>query len=232
MKKTTVLFDLDGTLLPMDQQKFVKAYFGGLCGVLAPRGHRPDDVINAIWSGTESMVKNDGTCKNEARFWQRFNEILGECDDETFDHFYNTEFDKVSASCGHTPRAREIIDLVKSRGLTPVLATNPIFPPIATQKRIRWAGLDESDFAYVTNYSNSTYCKPNPKYYSEILEKLGLCADECVMVGNDTTEDTAASALGIPVFILTDCIINKNDFDLSSVPHGSFDELEAFINSL
>ena len=27
-KITTVLFDLDGTLLPMDQDLFVKSYFG------------------------------------------------------------------------------------------------------------------------------------------------------------------------------------------------------------
>ena len=85
---------------------------------------------------------------------------------------------------------------------------------------------------YVTNYKNSRFCKPNPAYYTEILEKLGLSPEECVMVGNDTTEDTAAAALGIPVFILTDCIINKNGFDLDGIPHGSFDELEAFINSL
>lgn len=26
----TILFDLDGTLLPMDQDVFVKSYFGGL----------------------------------------------------------------------------------------------------------------------------------------------------------------------------------------------------------
>ena len=30
MKITTVLFDLDGTLLPMDQDVFIKDYFGRL----------------------------------------------------------------------------------------------------------------------------------------------------------------------------------------------------------
>lgn len=232
MKISTVLFDLDGTLLPMDQDVFVKAYFGGLCRVLAPKGHDPEAIVKAIWAGTAAMVKNDGSCLNEVRFWQKFNELLGECDDETCDTYYEKEFDKVSAACGYTPRAKEIIELVKSRGLTPVLATNPIFPPVATRKRIRWAGLDESDFKYVTNYQNSSFCKPNPEYYTEILEKLGLCPEECVMVGNDTAEDTAATARGIPVFILTDCIINKNGFDLEGIPHGGFDELETFINSL
>ena len=30
MKLKMVLFDLDGTLLPMEQSAFVKAYFGGI----------------------------------------------------------------------------------------------------------------------------------------------------------------------------------------------------------
>ena len=36
MKLDTVLFDLDGTLLPMDQDVFIKAYFGRLARKLAP----------------------------------------------------------------------------------------------------------------------------------------------------------------------------------------------------
>ena len=38
MKITTVLFDLDGTLLPMDQDAFIKDYFGRLARHLAPHG--------------------------------------------------------------------------------------------------------------------------------------------------------------------------------------------------
>ncbi len=232
MKITTVMFDLDGTLLPMDQDNFIKAYFGGLCAVLMPRGYSADGIVKAIWSGTEAMIKNDGSCLNEQRFWERFNALLGECDSETFDAYYANEFDKAGAACGFTPRADEMIKLVRSLGLSPVLATNPIFPHVATSARIRWAGLDEGDFTHVTTYENSKYCKPNPKYYVEILEKLGLCPEECVMVGNDATEDLAAEAVGIPVFILTDCLINKGNVDLSKHPHGSFDELCEFIRGL
>ena len=39
MKIKAVLFDLDGTLLPMDQDVFIKAYFGGLVKALAPHGY-------------------------------------------------------------------------------------------------------------------------------------------------------------------------------------------------
>ena len=38
MALTTILFDLDGTLLPMDNDVFVKTYFGLLAKTLAPHG--------------------------------------------------------------------------------------------------------------------------------------------------------------------------------------------------
>ena len=60
MKITTVLFDLDGTLLPMNQDTFIKAYFGGLAKKMSPHGYEPEKLISAIWSGTKAMIKNTG----------------------------------------------------------------------------------------------------------------------------------------------------------------------------
>ena len=44
-KIKAIFFDLDGTLLPMDQDVFIKAYFGALAKKLAPRGYAPDALI-------------------------------------------------------------------------------------------------------------------------------------------------------------------------------------------
>ena len=65
MHYTHAFFDLDGTLLPMDQDVFVKAYFGGISKRLAPLGYEPQALIGAIWSGTAAMVKNNGEVLNE-----------------------------------------------------------------------------------------------------------------------------------------------------------------------
>ena len=112
-----------------------------------------------------------------------------------------------------------------------VLATNPLFPAIATHSRIRWAGLNPDDFEHITTYENSSYCKPNPDYYREILSKLNLKPEECVMVGNDTVEDMIAETLGMKVFLLTDCLINKPSADISTWPNGGFPELKAYLKS-
>ena len=235
MAITTVLFDLDGTLLPMDQDLFVMTYLKALAARLALSGYDPKALTTAVWKGTEAMVCNDGSCRNEDCFWHVFADLMGEKvleDISLFDAFYRENFDEIQKVCGFHPAARHIIDLVKAKGLRPVLATNPLFPAIATHKRIAWAGLKPEDFVYISTYENSCFCKPNPDYYREILEKLHLDPQECIMVGNDAYEDTAAARLGIPVFLLTDCLLNKKNVDYSAYPHGGFAELKTFIENL
>ena len=77
MSIKVVLFDLDGTLLPMDQDVFVKAYFKGIAAKLAPYGYEPKALIDAIWAGTIKMIKNDGRRTNEEAFWDYFASIYG-----------------------------------------------------------------------------------------------------------------------------------------------------------
>lgn len=230
-----ILFDLDGTLLPMDQDLFVKTYFKLLAVKLAPYGYDPKQLIDAIWGGTAAMVKNNGSCSNEDAFWTFFTGIFGKQALEhlpVFEDFYANEFQGAQAVCSQIPQAAEAINLVKEKGFRVALATNPIFPAIATRSRIRWAGLTPEDFELYTTYENSRFCKPNPAYYQDILAQMDLRPEECLMVGNDVTEDMIARKLGMQVFLLTDCMINKNNEDISAYPHGGFPELLEYIRSL
>jgi len=232
---TTILFDLDGTLLPMDQDRFVQSYLGRMAKKLALYGYDPDLLVKGIWKGTGAMVKNDGSSLNEEVFWNVFNGVMGKnCrkDEPLFMDYYQNEFQQVAEDCGFDARAAEAIRMIKSLGYRVALATNPLFPAIATRSRAKWAGLDIHDFDLVTTYENSRFCKPNPEYYRDILDTLGLKPENCVMVGNDVSEDMIAGELGIRVFLLTDHIINKENRDITLYPHGSFPELLHFIREL
>lgn len=228
----TVLFDLDGTLLPMDLDAFTHIYFKNLAIKAAPLGYEPETLIKNILAGIVAMVKNDGSITNEQAFWDCFCSIYGKDaikHKPIFNEFYLNEFCKAKKACSSTEKAAEIIALLKEKGIPCVLATNPIFPRVATESRIKWAELDKNDFLLYTTYENSHYCKPNPKYYVEILEKLKLDPKECLMVGNDVNEDMIAEVLGMKVFLLTDCIINKDNKDISLYPHGGFNELRNYL---
>ena len=232
MKKTTILFDLDGTLLPMDQDLFTTTYFKDLAVKLAPLGYDPHSLAGNIWAGVAAMVKNDGSRTNEAAFWEAFSHIYGENardDAPVFEEFYAKEFQKAQKVCGFAPQAGETVRRLKEMGYRVVLATNPIFPAVATRTRIRWTGLEPEDFEFITTYENSSYSKPNPRYYEEVLEKISCTPAECIMVGYDVTEDGAAKKIGIDVFFLTDCLINQEGRDISGEPHGSWGALMAYI---
>jgi len=235
MKVTAILFDLDGTLLPMDQDDFTKSYFSNLAAKAATKGYQPNALIDTVWAGTAAMVKNDGAKTNDAVFWELFAAKYGGDalnDIPFFEEFYRTDFQKVRELCGFAPMAKEIVHSLKARGLRVILATNPLFPAIATESRIRWAGLEPEDFELYTTYENSCHCKPNPEYYKDIMTELNLVPEECVMVGNDVGEDMIAEKLGMKVFLLTDCLINKQNEDISKYPHGGFDELKVFLDGL
>lgn len=230
-----VLFDLDGTLLPMDQEVFVKDYLGRMAAFLAPHGYDPEKLIKAVWKGTGAMVNNDGKARNEDVFWAVFEGVMErECrqDSVLFDEFYRDEFQKSRNSCGFQPAAAPAVREIRSLGYRVILATNPLFPAIATQSRIRWAGLEPEDFERITTYENARFCKPNPDYYREILGKLNLDPGDCLMVGNDVDEDMIAETLGMKAFLLTDCLINRNQADISRYPSGGFSELLQYVQNL
>ena len=232
---TTVLFDLDGTLLPMDQDAFVKAYMAGLTRKTAGHGYDPAQVPGAIWASTKAMVKNDGTLTNEDVFWQTFSALCGRDtrqDIAIFDDFYRNEFQDLRQLCGFDPRAAETIREIKALGYRVALATNPLFPAIATHSRARWAGLNLEDFQLITTYEASRHCKPNPDYYRDVMDALDVTPEECVMVGNDVDEDMVSQKLGMKVFLLTDCLINKSGSDISRYPNGSYPELMDFVRNL
>ena len=179
-----------------------------------------------------AVVENDGKTTNEEKFWAEFEKMYGENvrkDESLYYEYYLNLFDSVKAVCGYNQKSGELVARLNREGYKIVLATNPVFPQIATEHRIEWAGIDKNEFIYISTYENSSFCKPNPKYYEEILFKINAKPEECLMIGNDTSDDMIAEAVGMDVFLLTDCLINLKGIDISKYPNGNFDDLEKYI---
>lgn len=228
----TFLFDLDGTLLPLKWEIFEKEYFFALGSKLS--GHfEPGSLTKYIWKSTMKMIENTGGKKtNEEVFYQDFAESTGKdvkLLSPIFNEFYQKEFNQLGRLARVEPNAVNSVNLLYERGYELVIATNPVFPLTAIKARIRWAGLDEKKFRFITCFEDMHYCKPNTEYYGEILQRLNKKPEECLMVGNDVEEDLAASKLGIKVFLILDYIINRNNLPLPSDYIGTYDDFYKFV---
>lgn len=206
-----ILFDLDGTLLPMDMETFTRAYFQELARVLAPMGFAPEPLIQAVWAGTGAMVKNDGSRRNIDAFWETFS-ALTHTDraavEPVCDRFYAVEFHRARAATGENPLAVEAVRAAREKAPVVALATNPLFPLTGQATRLSWIGLRPEDFDLVTSYETDSFCKPNPAYYTDVCRRLGVAPEDCLMIGNDEGEDmAAATSVGMAGYLVTDCRI-------------------------
>ena len=234
MEFQAILFDLDGTLLPMDQEKFTTGYFQEMAKVLAPLGIAPEAVAPTIWTGTKAMVKNTGEKTNEAVFWETFSAVSG-LETARFkpaaDAFYSNQFHKAKKFTGENPLAAKAVEAARGKAGKVILATNPLFPMVGQASRLSWIGLKPEDFDLVTAYETDSYCKPNPDYYRSICGRMGLEPEKCLMIGNDETEDmAAATSIGMKGFLVTDCrIAGKTPW---RGPQGTFAELVEWLQKL
>lgn len=228
----TVLFDLDGTLLPMNQELFVNTYIKLLQDFFKKHGYDEKKLTETLHKGIKAMYKNDGSFSNEERFWNEFKDVYGDDiikDIPLFDQFYHTDFQSLISTCSPTIKTKEIINFLNQNQIQIIIATNPLFPKIATGYRLQWSGIDTKDILHFTTYEDYSFTKPSLNYYQSILEKYHLDPKECLMVGNDIDEDMIVSQLGIDVFLLTDCLINRHNTDINIYNHGSFDDLKEYI---
>lgn len=235
MKKyKAIMFDLDGTLLPMDMDNFMNAYFRELCISLSKYGVSADMIVKCVWAGTKAMVNNDGSCSNDKRFWDTFLAFTGIKSETIFeetDYFYSHEFNRAKVATGENPFAIEAVKAAHNDGRIVILATNPLFPRAAQLSRISWLGLSVDDFDLITSYESDRFCKPNPAYYTDICARMNLDPKECLMIGNDVGEDMlAARAAGIDGWLVTDCMIPADtEWD---GPRGSFTEILEMLRGL
>lgn len=232
-----VFFDLDGTLLPVDMDAFLQAYFKALGKYAAEHGQEPKRFTDALNKGVFAMIKEEGG-RNDERFWQTFCSVLGISESEMpayeqlMEGFYNTAFDELGVLITPTPESAKVINLLKEKGYRLYLTTMPLFPRIAVEKRVQWAGCDPQAFERITTYDNSTSTKPHLAYYRENVEAIGLKPEEILMVGNNTREDLSAMQLGLDGYLVTDWLLNPDGFDIDSVKHGSMADFLKFVEGL
>ena len=230
-----ILFDMDGTLLGMDQQDFIKVYTTELMKVMLSVGSDVPTLSKGFYAGVHAMRHNDGSRINADAYWQEFGRVVGG-DTERYrsetDAFYNGTFHKVRDVVSVIPAARVAVELAKAKGMKVVVATSPLFPRIAQVKRLNWAGFEVDEFEFITDYESENFCKPSPAYFTSVCQRLGLEPSECLMGGNDVSDDmVGAHAAGLGCFLVTDCLIESPD-NVWQGERGTMAELVEIIENM
>ena len=230
----TFLLDLDGTLLPMDMDKFVQIYFREM-GAHFKDLIEPEQLTKSIWAATHTMVKNIEYRSNCDVFMEKFGQLVeGDFNhyQQRFEEYYDRGFLKTRESVIDVPQIRNSVAVLKAKGYNLVLATNPLFPEKAIYHRIRWAGFHPEDFSYISTYEKNHFCKPQLQYYEEVLQEIGKKPDQCIMVGNDVQEDIVAGGLGMETYLITDYMIHRTSEPIQSTYQGNYEEFYRFAQAI
>jgi FMN phosphatase YigB (HAD superfamily) len=229
------MFDLDGTLLPVDMEVFLKAYFKELSKKFFEVMH-PEKLTETVLTSTEYMINNlEEEKTNMDAFFEDFQKRINVDIRELmpkFNEFYKFDFRKLKNVVNPNPLVKDIIKELKAKGYKLVVATNPVFPKDAILHRIEWAGLNKNDFIYITSYESMHFCKPHLNYYKEILNVINRTPDEVMMVGNDVQEDMVASELGIYTYLIEDYMIDKGYPKYTYTHKGTLNDFYNFVKQL
>lgn len=198
-----VLLDLDNTLLHNPDRQWVSAFrqrfeehivdcFGMTRGAEALRSG-----INAIYAERESFSTNaallrtglaDGLSQPVAAITH------------ALASFYAGRYEQLASLTAPISKADALMNCLLGQGLLVAIATNPLFPELATRRRLIWAGLGAyiDELAFITHSENMHAAKPDPAYYAETLARVGVEPDEALMVGDSAVNDMRpAASLGI-----------------------------------
>jgi FMN phosphatase YigB (HAD superfamily) len=216
-----VLFDLDGTLLDLDLDVFLRRYFTALGAVAAT--HFPDaDVLPSILAAVGAMQEPHEGLTNRATFFADFAGRTGidlEGSWDVFEDFYRDVFPSLGEGSGPAEGAREAVEAARALGLRIAIATQPIFPRAAIGHRLAWAGFAAADFDAVTTYEVMTACKPLAEYFRQTADMIACDPRECLMVGDDRSLDMPAADVGMRTFYVGSSAGTHADF------HGALSDL-------
>ncbi len=234
MQIQALLIDLDGTLLLYDVKEFASTYLK-LTAPYFPEIENAQFVNYMIKAEQCMYAKKEPEGTPIDAFLTSFcADTLFSPDEvmERFETFYQTDFDQLKhlISFRIPNGAIKFLKEIKKHDLSLVLATNPVFPLIAVEKRLEFVGLQVNIFDHITTGENSRFTKPNPNYYRDIAETIEIAPKKCLMVGNDINNDILpAKEIGMQTFFFKE--VNKLSRGEISEKYqsGSFNSLSQLI---
>ncbi len=209
----TYFFDLDDTLLKLNWPVFEKAYYGGLARAFSAL-ISPEKTIDYIYQSYLYMVAVIDQRSNKEKFYAKMAELSG-IEAKVLmakeNAYYENEYDKLQSITTKNETMVQALRRLQEKKYPIIIASQPVFPALATHKRLAWLGFDAAEFLKVTTFETERACKPSLAYYQNLLNEFNLQPADCVMVGNDRKEDMVATQLGMAGILIVDDILDSED---------------------
>ena len=235
-KVEAILFDLDGTLLRVQMDHFIPRYVERLAAYCSPQV-KPRRFSRTMLEAIRCLImeEGNGSSSNEQRLFALLKQQLGIAETvliESLEHYAVHHLEELQHLVHPIPLAQRILKDCHRRNIPMVLATNPVFPRFMIEARMVWGGVDRSFFRHITSYENSRYCKPQAGYFREIAALLNIPPQRCLMVGNDSSHDLAAAAIGMQTFLVDTWLVERDEKRWPSHHRGDHRALQQFLEQL
>jgi FMN phosphatase YigB (HAD superfamily) len=227
-----ILFDLDGTLLHMDFEKFIPSFFKSFARYFS-NYYDSDDLEEKLRGINELLLQNAGNKTNVEVFKEEFYRLF-KVDIKVLDfmisEFFDFVFPKLQKHVKSKPDACSVVNTAFNCGYDVIIATNPIFPVMAARHRLNWVDLGNFPYTLITGLENCSAVKPNLLFFKEIFSKIDRNPSECLMVG-DMNMDIVAAKLGCPTFFMADSNVTLKPSTPKPTYIGTLKDLETLIKN-
>ena len=208
-QKLTILFDLDGTLIDTAPD-----LMGAHNHVMKKYGYptkSTNEIRNLVGRGAGVMIGRS--------IWGQAKKEFGKIDDENikkemvkeFLDFYGKNILRESTLINGV---KEFLTWSKKEKISMAVCTNkPEHLAVDLLKKINIYDF----FEYVAGSNTFSYCKPDPRHLTSVIEILGGDINKSIMIGDSETDAESARNAGIPMILLEDGYTEKK---VSEIHHN------------
>ncbi len=205
-QKLTILFDLDGTLVNTAPDLMIAHNH-----VMKKFGYptkSSEEIRNLVGKGAGAMMGRS--------MWGQAKKELGKVDNENikknmvneFLEFYGKNILKESTLI---KGVKDFLIWSRKENISMGVCTNKTeHLAIDLLKKIKIYDY----FEYVAGHNTFSYCKPDPRHLTSVIEILDGDIKKSLMIGDSETDANAAKNAGIPVILLEDGYTEKNTTEI------------------
>jgi phosphoglycolate phosphatase len=208
-QKLTILFDLDGTLIDTAPD-----LMGAHNHVMKKYGYptkSTNEIRNLVGRGAGVMIGRS--------IWGQAKKEFGKIDDENIKkemvkEFLNYYGKNILRESTLINGVKEFLTWSKKEKISMAVCTNkPEHLAVDLLKKINIYDF----FEYVAGSNTFSYCKPDPRHLTSVIEILGGDINKSIMIGDSETDAESARNAGIPMILLEDGYTEKK---VSEIHHN------------